>query len=792
MPPPSPALGLTITNPLVLYRTLLATKQIEPDPAQHRLALHLQKVYNRLKSYSPEVDYNHRLNQINQALGKPSSSSTVPDSTAISRADGKPNGIFSSFRAPKVDRDTLAITKQLTSHESAMSIQSPQGLLLYGDVGTGKSMLIDLLSDCLPAQKKRRCHFNNLMLEIFARLEQLRRKRSNTFSTKNDERGKDEEHSLLCIARDLISTSPILFLDEFQLPDRAASKILTNLLTPFFHLGGVLIATSNRMPEELANASGIEFAAPPSSRLGSLKNRWGLIGAGINGGRSENISSQKGDFALFLDVLRARCEVWDMEGSKDWRRREREDSVFSRQTKQLANAATDDREGSDGLESLALGDGGLGYKQSEHMNKNESTETNTLQDSLPSYYFVRNQSPDLEDAMTDADPAWAAALHAAASNSPLSSSSSAAEVSWTPTSLRIYGRTLHVPRHHRGVTYWTFAELCCSNLGPADYISIASTFHTLILTEVPVLTLLHKNEARRLITLLDALYEARCKLLMRAAAGPDTIFFPEAKNNASQINGPDSDLTTEAMHSETFAEIYQDQTSPFRPNTASAYHPSASPPSYAPLSTPRSILTDEDSDFGQPPHSHHVPHARYHEQHQQPEKSSSDGQPGAGNEIGRIIDFSRTVAFTGEDERFAYKRARSRLWEICSARWWATREAENAETWWRPVPKEIRTWEGEDIREEKDTAVATPQAEKNEAQREGKHDNDDEKGLFRHGASPFRVHSEPPPKFGWIHAWGMMRWGKKAGAWGKGVDGLDERRVVGGQGEDEKKKKKKE
>lgn len=801
MPPPSPSLGLTITNPLVLYRTLLATRKIDPDPAQHRLALHLQKVYNRLEPYNPEIDYHHRLDQIHQAVEKPLLSSAKTGSNFDARDHGTFDGIFSSLRARSTDGDTLAITKQLTSHESAMNIQSPQGLLLYGDVGTGKSMLIDLLADCLPAQKRRRCHFNNFMLEIFAKLEQMRKERSHGFSSVNGERCKTEEHSLLSIARDLISTSPILFLDEFQLPDRAASKILTNLLTPFFHLGGVLIATSNRMPEELAKASGIEFAAPPSSRLGSLKSRWGLIGAGVSSGRSENLPSGKGDFALFLDVLRARCEIWDMEGGKDWRRRKREDEI-SALTKQMKIASTEGSRGSTGLESMTLGNEGYDLEQSSHMTQNESKETDTLQDHepLPSYYFVRNSPLDPEAAIADSDISWTSALHAAVPaispladphmsgtsaldiavpNVPPQSSHPASGIPWTPTSLCVYSRIVLIPRHQDGASYWTFPELCCTNLGPADYISIASNFHTLILTEVPILTLLHKNEARRFITLLDALYEARCKLLIRAAASPDAIFFPEAQNNPVQINSSGSDHTTEAIYSETFAEIYQDQTSPFRPNTASTYHPSASPPSYPHSHTTRSILVDEDSDFGP---NHHISYSLHRVQNR---RGSSDGPPGAGNEIGRALDFSHTGAFTGEDERFAYKRAQSRLWEMCSARWWATRQAETAAEWWRPVPKEARPWEKETERapaEEAATAsTAVPVHAGSTTTQEGKAAVVDQ-NLFRHGASPFRVHDEPPPKFGWMHAWGMMRWGRKAGAWGKGVDGLKERGVGGEEG----------
>jgi predicted ATPase len=756
MPSISPSLSLTITNPLVLYRTLLATKKIDPDSAQHRLALHLQKVYTRLRSYSPEVDYEYRLEQINRAVGKPSDQLDTP----VDRPDGKLNGVFSSLRKPKEERNTLAITRRLTSHESAINIQSPQGLLLYGDVGTGKSMLIDLLANCLPNQKKRRWHFNNFMLEIFARLEQLRKKRLHASPTRNDDRVNSEEHSLLCIARDLITTSPILFLDEFQLPDRAASRILTNLLTPFFHLGGVLIATSNRMPEELAKASGIEFTAPPSSRLGLFKHRWGLLGGGSLIARNESMSSGKRDFALFLDVLRARCEIWNMEGSKDWRRQERENITSLAATMKIGDVSANDGARYEGEESKALENGGVDYAGAQHMslaNENESQETKSSQDSLPSYYFVRNSSLDIADAIDDSDPAWTAVVHAAVSSIP----PSADQIPWQSSSLRIYGRILLIPRHLNGVAYWTFSELCCANLGPADFISIAATFHTVILTDVPVLTLLHKNEARRLITLLDALYEARCKLLIRAAAGPDTIFFPEEKHPPPN---DDQDPMTEAIYAETLAEIYQDQTSPFRPNTASTYTPSESTPSYpalSPSSTPRSILADEDSDFG-PVHKPHTLSGPIRPNREQP--TSSDGPRGAGNEIGKP-DFSRTMAFTGEDERFAYKRARSRLWEMCSARWWA-RKGE-PEEWWRPLSKESRHWEGDHATEEEESA-ATDAVTQNRQQ----HQED----LFRYGASPFRVHGKPPPKFGWAHAWGMMRWGKAAGTWGKGVDGLNERR----------------
>ncbi|KAL9099866.1 MAG: hypothetical protein Q9163_004691 [Psora crenata] len=752
MPPLPSSTALTITNPLIRYRALLATKRIEPDPSQHRLAIHLQKLYYRLKDYQPEVDFSHRLNQLQRFVEKSSLDTDTRQATHVGDHGRIIQRVWPSWQARKDTTQVTALTKKLTDHESALQIQSPQGLLLYGEVGTGKSLLVDLLADCLPNQKKRRWHFNTFMLETFARLESLRKSR---LQTPVSQITQSEEHSMLCLARDMISTSPILFLDEFQLPDRAASKILSNLFTSFFHLGGVLIATSNRMPEELANASGIEFAAPPSSRLGVLSNAWGLLGKGAKQGRSEDMFAGRGDFAAFLEVLRARCEIWDMEGGRDWRRREAEEEAPRKELLQDAQSGV----GIDEFEPVFTEGVGQGPEQSQ-----SATTLRASKCTLPRHFFLLPKPSSTREERRSLEEKWkqreASAVQIAGHEND---QPSGAEIPWKTTSLRVYGRQLLVPRQLAGVAKWTFDELCGANLGPADYITLASTFHTFILTDVPVLTFLQKNEARRLITLLDALYEARCKLLVRAEAGPDDTFFPETRSTfrdgirRDKQTSP-SPTTDDGVYAETFSEIYQDRTSPFRPNISS-YDSTASPPSYASspvptsasqLSAARSILADEDSDFG-PVYGAGRRHG------------VSDGPAGAGHEIGRQLDpdFAQTGSFTGEDERFAYKRARSRLWEMCGSRWWGREDG-----WWKPVGKDVRRWEG---------VIEAPSALNTSIV------NDEgaltkEQSLFLHGASPFRTSKEPPPKFSWTHAWGMMTWGKKAGAWGKGPAGLPERK----------------
>ncbi|KAH6652824.1 AFG1-like ATPase-domain-containing protein [Truncatella angustata] len=603
--------AITITDPLVKYQSLIATGLYSPDPAQHRLAIHLQKIYQRLKDYSPSVEYRSRLQTIQNAL-EGTKPKKADDSAALA-VESHPirrNPFFARFFARTESKDTLALTRVLESHEAAISINSPQGLFLSGEVGTGKSMLLDLLADGLPTSRKKRWHFNTFMLYTISQLERHRRT--------NSQLGIDDQFSLLWMAKEMIEKSPVLFLDEFQLPDRAASKILSNLFTAFFQLGGVLVASSNRMPEELEKATGFEYVPPTTSGLIGR-----ALGLGPKKGKGELFGSSS-DFANFLEVLKARCEFWQMEGGRDWRRREAEEAP-----EQLIYATAEGS--SDGITTdITVEDVDTSHATAEDADTKTSTKT-------PKNYSLIQSSDEA---------AWDSTLMAI--------SASSGPISWTPATLTVYGRKVHIPRQHHGIVYWNFNDLV-SSYGPADYITMASTFHTFVIDRIPVLTVLKKNEARRLITLLDALYEARCKLVVRAEVGPDELFFPEAKAAAklSSSSKTGDTIDADAILPETIAEVYQDVTSPFRPNISTYSDPSSDPANTA-------YDPDVDSDFGV-------------------EQKSPRLRP----------DFTNTGAFTGEDERFAYKRAASRLWELCGARWHA-----RTGDWWCPLPLEARHWEG--------------------------------------------------------------------------------------------------
>ncbi len=89
--------------------------------------------------------------------------------------------------------------------------------------------------------------------------------------------------------------------------------------------------------------------------------------------------------------------------------------------------------------------------------------------------------------------------------------------------LRVKGRELRLEDYSAGVARASFAELCSRPLGAADYLALARAVRVLILTDVPVLAKAHGNEARRFVTLIDALYEAKVRVIISAEAEPEDL-----------------------------------------------------------------------------------------------------------------------------------------------------------------------------------------------------------------------------------------------------------------------------
>jgi cell division protein ZapE len=91
-------------------------------------------------------------------------------------------------------------------------------------------------------------------------------------------------------------------------------------------------------------------------------------------------------------------------------------------------------------------------------------------------------------------------------------------------SLLVKGRSIPVPQAEKGVARFTFADLCDAPLGPADYLKIARSFHTLIVDDIRLLGEEERNTARRLISLVDTLYDNRVKLIASASGEPKALY----------------------------------------------------------------------------------------------------------------------------------------------------------------------------------------------------------------------------------------------------------------------------
>lgn len=274
----------------------------------------------------------------------------------------------------------------------------PKGLYLWGGVGRGKSMLMDMFIEHMDDIPSRRVHFHAFMQEIHGAMHEARKT------------GVDD--AIAPVAADVVASVRLLAFDEMQITDITDAMIVGRLFEKLFEAGVVVVTTSNRLPDAL-----------------------------YKHGLNRNL------FVPFIELIKEKMVVHELASPTDYR----QDRLAGSQV-----------------------------------------------------YFT----PVNADSRTAMNSVW----------------DDLATGPGAPLTLRVKGRDVVIPQFHNAMARAKFHDLCGMPLGAADYLALAEAVRVLLLDDIPSLGRDNFNEAKRFVTLIDALYEARVRLICSAAAKPEMLY----------------------------------------------------------------------------------------------------------------------------------------------------------------------------------------------------------------------------------------------------------------------------
>ncbi|WP_373236282.1 cell division protein ZapE [Cohaesibacter celericrescens] len=283
--------------------------------------------------------------------------------------------------------------------------ETVKGLYVWGAVGRGKTMVMDLFFDAVPVRRKGRFHFHEFMRDMHERIK-VARSDIKSGRIKGDDPIKP-------VADDLAQELQLLCFDEFSVSDIADAMLLGRLFTRLFEHGVIMVATSNVEP-----------------RL--------LYKDGLN----------RQLFLPFLDLLQHQCDVIELDSRTDFR-----------------------------MEKLG---GELVYLH-----------------------------PHNDDTARRFQNMWEILI-----DGPCAPSDAVVN----------QGRSIHVPQAYHGFARFSFVDLCAKPLGASDYLRLCGLYHTIFLEDIPAMGRANRNEAKRFIILIDALYDNQIRLIATAAASPFDLY----------------------------------------------------------------------------------------------------------------------------------------------------------------------------------------------------------------------------------------------------------------------------